>query len=593
VAHDPLPVDLYSAYDYKPAFRDLQVGPAPTWVDKHNERRLRAYTLLASYLENSARSYLVNDKDPDGRREYGDPSLIVDNLVDAVLGEGARIMVDNASLSDDNENQDDYADTVQEFFDRWVEADNFHMTAMEVESDSVGLGDGVYVVSWDSNRGRATVTCYDPGFYFPVLDPSSYDDQYPSKVHIAWEYETFDNRLRNPQRFIRRITYEVVDLADVPDGVDTTPRAYPWRSRPSTKVCLKSDGVWSYEGVGSRDLLDLNDAKAVWQVNSDNQTVYKLDIGVDFVPVVHLPNTISRKEHFGRSALQKILQIIDDLQSADTDLLKTSRTTGSPPLGSKSPVTTNEEGEVQTYGPGQIIEGEITVIDTSKNLDALTEYIDFLLKRLSTNVRMPESVLGKLRPSEVPSGIALALSFGPLRSLVRRMRLVRQEKYPLLLQFVHRFSMLDEAHADLRPPRERIDDIPIIRYAFGQFLPSDTTVILTDITSLFREKIISRNTAIRLLIEEAGMNIREAQDEVDQIENEDFEGARVLGEALESPEAAAEYLGREIPPMSEARQATFQMEQEAAVAQAEARGFGGGGNNQNGNRDNQGQGAGT
>jgi len=577
----PLLVDQWSAYDYKPAFLNRQVGQAPSWVDRENKRRLEAYILLSAYLENSAHEYLPNDDDPDSRREYGDPSLIVQNLVDAVLGEDAMVMVRGARRKAEDE-VDDYADTLQDFFERWVEDDNLHMTVMEVEEDAVGLGDGVYEVAWDSPRGRATVRCYDPGFYFPVIDPSSYDYQYPTKVHIAWEYEIDrpgnGSTGRTPERFVRRITYELIDTAydPVPVGVDDGTRSYPWRSDPSTKVCLKSDGTWTYEDTGSKEYIDLDETKARWEVNADGQQVRNLDIGVDFVPVVHLPNTISRKEHFGRSALQKVLQIIDDIQSTDTDLLKTSRTTGSPPLGSKSPVEADEEGKVQTYGPGQVIQGEVTVIDTSRNLDALLKYIETLLKRLSTNIRMPESVLGKLRPSEVPSGIALALSFGPLRSLVRRMRLVRHEKYPLLFSFVHRFTMLDPTHADLRPPAGRLDNegIPIIEYAFGQFLPSDRAVIINDILTMYRDKLISRNTSIRLLMEDAGISITDAADETDAVESEDFEGARVLKEALESPEAAAEYLGTEIPPMGEARQAEFQMETAAAVEQAKARGFG-------------------
>lgn len=566
-----LTIDQYSAYEYKPAFAENLVGHVKSWVPDEHKRRLQAYMLLSAYLENSARVYLPNDDDPDSRREYGDPALIVQTLVDAIVGEDTRVMVQGARAKKE---PDEYADTLQDFFDKWVDDEKLLMTVMEAEEDATGLGDGVFEVAWDSTKGRATVTCYDPGFYFPVLDPSEAREQFPDKVHFAWEYEKYEGRTRNRQRFVRRITYELVDY-----GEGATFQ-FPWNKDPSTRTCLKSDGTWSYERLGSSNWLDLDESKATWAVNAEGEVVHNLDIGIDFIPVVHLPNTISRKEHFGRSVLQKVLQIIDDIQSTDTDLLKTSRTTGSPPLGSKGPVETNEEGKVTTYGPGQVISGEVTVIDTSRNLDALLKYITELLKRLSTNIRMPESVLGKLRPSEVPSGIALALSFGPLRSLVRRMRLARSEKYPLLLKFVHRFTMLDDAHSDLVPSREKIDTVPAIEMAFGQFLPSDRAVIITDIGTLFREKLISRATAIKLLIEETGMDIREASEEVDSIQAEDFEGAGLLSTALESPEAAAEYLGREIPAMSEARKKAIEVE---AAAQPAPFGGGGGGDNPPGN----------
>lgn len=543
-----LVVDQYSAYNYKPSFANRQVGTAPTWVGEENQRRLQAYLLISSYLENTARSYLPNDDDVDARREYGDPSLIVSTLVDAVLGEDTRVMVEGARRKVD---PDEFADKLQDFFDGWSDVENVLMTVMEAEEDSVGLGDGVFEVSWDSVKGRAVLTSYDPGFYFPVLDPAEAREQFPLKVHLAWQYEKLSRDRTVKNTFVRRITYELVQTGELVK--------YPWNVDSVDLRCFKSDGTWRLEDVGTRTWLDLDESRARWEINADGDEVHNLDIGVDFIPIIHLPNTISRKEHFGRSALQKVLQILDDVQSTDTDLLKTSRTTGSPPLGAKGPVEKNDEGKVNTYGPGNIIQGEVTVIDTSRNLDALLKYIEELLKRLSTNVRMPESVLGKLRPSEVPSGIALALSFGPLRSLVRRMRLSRAEKYPLLLKFVHRFTMLRDSNLVSEEP-------PRIELAFGQFLPSDRTAIFDDLVKLFREKAISRTTFIRLLILETGIDIRDAQEEADLVEKEDFEGARVLSDAMESPEAAAEYLEREIPPIADARKDSITLESEARAS---------------------------
>jgi hypothetical protein len=148
---------------------------------------------------------------------------------------------------------------------------------------------------------------------------------------------------------------------------------------------------------------------------------------------------------------------------------------------------------------------------------------------------------------------------------------------------------------ELRPPADRLTEdgegIPIIELMFGQFLPSDRAIIIQDIVTLFREKIISRNTAIRLLMEDAGLNVRDASDEVTLVEHEDFEGARILAETLQSPETAAEYLDIEIEPMGDVRKEQQQLETESAVAQAQARGFGGGnnpqGNGQQGQNQNQ------
>ncbi len=179
------------------------------------------------------------------------------------------------------------------------------------------------------------------------------------------------------------------------------------------------------------------------------------------------------------------------------------------------------------------------MIDTSKSLDALLSYVDHLLDRLDVSGRVPGSLLGRVGPSEVPSGIALALSFGPLRSMIDEMRLVRNEKYPLLLKFVWRMSIANGVEGT--PP----EWIPS-RINFGTYMPSDTQAIVSQIVNLLEKKAIGRPTAIRLLMD-AGLDIEDAQAEVDSVAQTDFEGAKDLADATGSEPAAAEYLQIKLP----------------------------------------------
>ncbi|MFJ5534004.1 hypothetical protein [Streptomyces sp. NPDC093261] len=53
---------------------------------------------------------------------------------------------------------------------------------------------------------------------------------------------------------------------------------------------------------------------------------------VDFIPVVHIPNTIPDVgEHWGKSTLATVLQLLDELAATDTDSASASATTGTPP----------------------------------------------------------------------------------------------------------------------------------------------------------------------------------------------------------------------------------------------------------------------
>jgi hypothetical protein len=180
------------------------------------------------------------------------------------------------------------------------------------------------------------------------------------------------------------------------------------------------------------------------------------------------------------------------------------------------------------------------MIDTSKSLDALIAYVGHLMKRMDVSSRVPGAVLGRISPSDVPSGIALALSFGPLRSMISEMRLVRDEKYPILLKFMWRMSL-----------QAGVEGVPETwvpaKVEFGSYLPHDVAGVVEMVTTLLREKAIGRRTAIRLLVA-AGIDIEDASAEVDAIASTDFEGAAKLADATGSEAVAAEYLQRDVPP---------------------------------------------
>jgi hypothetical protein len=513
---------------------------APSWVGDHN-RRLTAYIIFESYFANSSRFFLES-KDSvqfaDDHREYGDAATLRDTILAALLGDDQSIQVEGADrdpeaedLEEGEQAEIEQAVALQAWLEDWAwNQERFGLKMIETERNAVGLGDGVYVLGYSPDKKRVRLRVFDPGFYFPVRSDGNEDD-YPGTVHIAWEVDQPDST----KRVVRRITWELVDI-------DPVKRAY--QDDPVTRTCLMTDATWTLDVNRPNTPDDFAGGKAEYETyideNGDPVEWRDLDLEIDFIPVVHMPNTVAIQAHYGKSSVERVLQILDDLSNADTDLQAASATTGKPPVAISSAVgaktnPTWKAGDLWSLGEN----GRATMIDTSKSLDALIGYVGHLMKRMDVSSRVPGAVLGRVSPSDVPSGIALALSFGPLRSMIAEMRLVRDEKYPILLKFLWRMSM-----------QAGVEEVPQnwlpAKVEFGSFLPHDISAIVEQVTTLLRDKAIGRRTAVRLLVA-AGINIEDATAEVDEIAQTDFDGAAKLADATGSEAVAGEYLQVDIP----------------------------------------------
>lgn len=527
---------------------------APTWVGDH-KRRLTAYVILQAYLDNCARHFAAVDSEAakSERREYGDAALLVHVARQKLLGEDPQLVVDAADTQLDpppgpeDPPEDDEARALradvdaalerQDWLREWARHERLRMKMVEVEDDAIGLGDGIYVLGWDVAKKRARLRIFDPGFYFPVLDDGDEDD-FPSTVHIAWELPP--DGPQDGRKRIRRITYRMVPT----EAVEGVRRAYMTPDDgPATRTCKLWDGIFTLRGTDS-DVDALSEANADWLLNDEGQPIMGVDLNLDFIPVVHVPNTMGLKDHYGRSLLTSVAQVLDDLHALDTDVSKSAATTGSPPIsvsGALLPSSSDgKQATVATYGPGQLYRlgdgGRMDVVDTSAGLAALQALGDNLLDRLSTNARVPGEVLGRVKASDVASGFLMALSFGPLQGLVEDMRLIRDEKYRLLLKFVQRMAI---QYGEL-PAAPALDAF----VSFGSYMPSDLPGIVQTVTQLLNAKAISTITAVTMLVE-AGLPIEDAGAEVERIRAENFDAAVTLLEASGDEDAVRDYLGLE------------------------------------------------
>lgn len=581
-------IDAWSWLNYKPIYSDPSLGMPnrrafpeahASWVPAADERRLSAYKLLASYDNNQA-AELAEIRDGASareRREFGDPSMFIDTLVAHVMGREQHITVPGAEQTDaTDETEAAAAHRVQELLRGWAEDELLPMRMLQCERKAVGLGDGVYLLFWDPDKQRPRLRTYDPGFYFPVLPEDGDGADFPERVHLAWELP--EDPKRGLKARLRRITYEMdwirpatasgVDqggrpvrapvMSEAADDNPSTPvlgrgdqidaqggisRQYAWADRPSYRTCYLTDATWEIGDLkGAVDVDSLPMEKAVFASNGSREVLDHLDLYIDFIPVIHTPNTVPpAEEHWGQSSLAKALQAFDELASTDTDSARASATTGLPMIGISGISDPKRQFAV---GPGAVFTlgdtGKLTTVDTSPALRELREHGHDLADRAANVVRLPAVSLGTMDPTKVPSGYALQLSLGPLDSLISGMRLARAHKDMLLLRFVQRLFL-----AGQHPDWAGIMPLPA-QLVRGPYTPTDKAAALEQVTTAYKAGVISLETAIRMLTE-AGWPIEDAEKEIEQIQARSFDQARLLADALGNVDEVAAFLGRKAP----------------------------------------------
>lgn len=620
-------IDQYSPLSHKMPLRENDTTLAPTWVPKDQQRRLDAYKVLAAYRGNVARNLIPDTTEATRRdhREYGDAELLVQRASGGVLGDQITFVVDGAdddlpdmpdlppepdplpADANDLEKRIHAARTArwleqatkvvddweaawaaqpalqarQEWIRDWAEKEFVVGKIVENDDDATGLGDGVFVLSWSPDDQRVTVDVYDPGFYFPVLTEA--ERGFPSKVHLAWEFERTDPDGK-VIRYVRRLTFHLTDillskidhatgdfrrnedgtlLLDEGERYDPETgrvlRIYPWaepvlddNGQPTAQLeespltCLYTDATWKVADLeGGVKVDDFTFDKAVDVAARD------LDLRCDFVTVLHVPNTPATREHFGTSVLDVVAQILDDLATSDTDVQAASALAAGPVIalaGGVAPSSAHdddEEGEEPAHvlRAGEVWgidkDGSMSVLDLSAGLETLAKINAGLQDRLSVNSRVPAEVLGRHKEgSGNESGFHRMLTFGPFTQLIELLRLTRVPKYQLFLKMVQRLAQA----GGVLPPGPN----PVARVAFGAYLPSDLNGVVDVVVSLIQAHVISRHTGLQLLVE-AGVPIDDVVAELARVEAEDTAAAVQIADATGSESLAAEKLGLELP----------------------------------------------
>ncbi|MEV0469157.1 hypothetical protein [Streptomyces prunicolor] len=522
-------IDAWSWLNYKPVMADAgrpgsRAFPelAGTWVPPHELRRLAAYKVLASYDNNQAGQLTAASGDAGAleRRELGDAANLVDTALGYLLGSEQKVAVEGAEQADDEMPTPGAAEAaaVQKRLRAWADKELLTFRVQQAERAAVLLGDSVMVLAWNPQKRRPTLRVYDPGFFFPQWDDE--DDDFPSRVHLAWELPADDEAGMKAR--VRRVTYELGPISEGGEEGDAAAgREYPWEpGRASNVTCYLTDAEWLLDDLKNGETLDrLPIGKAAYRVRPDGTALNRLDLMIDFVPVVHIANTIpDGGEHWGRSVLARVLQALDELAATDSDSSAASATTGTPIIGlagARLPVdrATGQPKELQVKAGAvwQLGEtGRMDALDTSPQLAELRARVDHLLERIASNSRVTAAGLGTLDATEVPSGYALKLALGPLDALIGMMRLAREHKYRLLFKMVQRLYQAGRAEGWLAG-----ESLPT-RLTWAPHTPTDRGAVLEEVVTAYGAGLLSLETAVAMLVE-AGYPIEDASQEVERI----------------------------------------------------------------------------
>jgi hypothetical protein len=431
------------------------------------------------------------------------------------------------------------------------------MTENEREN-IVPLGSGVYRLGWDRRARRPRVDIFEPDVYMPRLDDTQPGD-FPTRVDLVWNVlsrplDKLDDPEAKEEEFVKRITYELVPIEEAQGlaaaagaGISISAPLYHGEGDVHTSVCVVTEETFPAD---SFELVDGPNENAVYrtdlvdplQPDGEVITWNRLPIGLDFIPLVHVPHTPSSTNHFGRPPLVRVMQVLDEIAAADGEEALAAVWAARPLLGLSGMQGTpgGADGKVDV-APGDGVrlseKGAVTKVDMGAALVALGEYADRKRSQATVALSVPDGLIGRVDASEVPSGISLLLSFTPFQQAVLLARLSRDRKHALLLKQVQRIA-IQEQDETLGGSTEVFD----ASIELGTFMPQDLQTWTQIITELLRSKAISQETAIAMLVA-LGVPVEDAKTELMRIRATMAAEADLINAATEQPALAGRFLG--------------------------------------------------
>ena len=585
-------IDQWSGFDQR--LLDGRDGPfatPPRWVTQIEDiRRILAYRVARAAQEGVVRVFHDRDglsSDYDETREHGHVASFIERMVDSILGEAPRLLVDGVDcpppaapvLPRRPDELKDGADEIEtlahdaamevykrdgrkaveewkadtekhpglkarnEWLNDWADQTGFWPIVFENEIQHVApLGDGVLVLSLD-RKGRPKVTTVDPEGFHKIYRDTDID--FPSRVHLAWQIVETNTQGVVTEK-LRRVTYEIME-------------APAWRpayaTEDSTERCYWSDATWTLSAPGldmaqtgvipgrPADINELPLEAAVFAVvqnplDPEGPPILadRVPFPIDFIPVVHVKHTLHGR--WGQSALSRVMALFDDMNAGDTAAALVASLCGEPPIAFSGGVMSEDV----VIGSGSAISlgenGKAAKLGFADELRALLEYQGHLERQIQKVTSLSSELSG--RENREQSGRAIGLKMTPFRQMILRARLAREDSYRLLAKMIQRFAIVGKADGF------EGTDVMQVEVKWGRFIPEEMSEVVQWITLLRDRQILTDEDVYHLLVE-AGLDVEDVRASLRELRAVDIKTAEGL-EAMFGPTAAAQYMGRQFDP---------------------------------------------
>lgn len=484
------------------------------WIPFEHQRRVAAYEILTALYLNYSRDYRFAPETGDESLndeifESGDPAWICDRIKAKLLGDtvtpvmpGPKSIKTLQALEKAAATDPALTQRVTElqaikarisaresFIQDWFDDNNVLIEIDENETVASYCGDCVYLIEWLAEEARPNIKTYDPGFYFPTFNTPSIqpgNTEIVDRVIIAWqEYVDVDPE-NNRSNDLVKVWRDVYELRKTADGY----------------TCWRQYGFFEFGSGMGADLEDFDESDMV-----EGSSAGWENVGIDFIPIVHIPNVKLQGYDFGMSNMHLLIDTFDSIINAVTDIktnseylggatviasgkdvsLKKDATTGAPIPISIMPRTLYAMGEG----------GSATLLDTSQMQKALLDTLQMLDGRIIRNSQITDVGAGKVDPSQVPSGFALSIMLQPLLDKIGPMRLIRKRHYSTLFFYIQRLWQI------FGSPEEKAlfaGDLYDCYLNFGRIIPVDESAELDKYAKLLG--ILDEQTVLEMMKED-------------------------------------------------------------------------------------------
>jgi hypothetical protein len=451
--------DIYAPIlNYKKSITVLN-RPAITinWIPREHSRRLKAYEILAALYFNYSRDYRNNPEsgaanENDTIWEMGDPAWLCDTIKAKLLGDRFELVIDTPDEIKDldrlrNAEGADAAriaeldklkmllDQRQAYLREWWNDEGVAVKVDENEAKASYLGDCAYMVEWNEDKNAPAIRTYDPGYVFPFYDcddvsvQEGVKEMVKDRVVIAWEEDS--ETWKDMDNFFI-LWHDIYELRVGANG---------------KKSCWRHSAYYKFNSAEKFDLRTLFDSSAMIE-NTERPWE---DLGIDFIPIVVIPNIQVQGADFGISNTHLHIDNFDAIINNDTDLQKNSSYLGGATVGFSGkdvtqaidPVTKRPEPILISPNTGFALgeNGSMTLLDTSRMQTALLETTKYEIDKLIRNTGVTEIGAGKVDSGSL-STLSIMILMRPLLDKIYPMREQRRAHYARLFWMVQRLYQI-------------------------------------------------------------------------------------------------------------------------------------------------------